>query len=115
MGNLGRDCADGAAVSDLMLFGVLRMPEKMAMENAMSRTQFYMRVQEACARIEADAETISSLRSSLSRKDEEIEGLRAERARLQEIVRLVIAERKNGVPNYDWFVDTVAEIFGERT
>lgn len=40
-------------MSDLMLFGVLRMPYEMAMGNELSRRQFYDRVQEAADRLEA--------------------------------------------------------------
>jgi hypothetical protein len=39
-------------MSDLMLFGVLRMPYEMTMSSEISRRQFYSRVQEAADRIE---------------------------------------------------------------
>jgi hypothetical protein len=39
-------------MSDLMLFGVLRMPYEMAMSGELSRRQFYSRAQEAADRIE---------------------------------------------------------------
>lgn len=40
-------------MSDVMLFGVLRMPYEMAMGNALSRRQFWQRAQEAADRLEA--------------------------------------------------------------
>lgn len=39
-------------MSDLMLYGVLRMPYEMAMASELSRRQFYSRVQEAADRLE---------------------------------------------------------------
>ncbi len=39
-------------MSDVMLFGVLKMPYEMAMADELSRRQFYDRVQEAVARLE---------------------------------------------------------------
>lgn len=39
-------------MSDLMFYGVLRMPYEMAMENELSRRQFYDRAQEAANRVE---------------------------------------------------------------
>lgn len=39
-------------MSDVMLFGVLRMPYEMAMGDELSRRQFYSRVQEAADRLE---------------------------------------------------------------
>jgi len=43
-------------MSDTMLFGVLKMPYEMAMRDEMTRTQFYQRVQELVARVEAQPE-----------------------------------------------------------
>jgi hypothetical protein len=40
-------------MSDVMLFGVLKMPYEMAMESELSRLQFYQRVQQLVARFEA--------------------------------------------------------------
>lgn len=40
-------------MSDVMLFGVLRMPYEMAMSTELSRRQFYARAQEAADRLEA--------------------------------------------------------------
>ena len=43
-------------MSDVMLFGVLRMPYELAMSNELSRMQFHDRAQQAADRIEqADA------------------------------------------------------------
>lgn len=39
-------------MSDIMLYGVLRMPYEMAMSNEISRLQFYQRAQEAADRLE---------------------------------------------------------------
>jgi hypothetical protein len=43
-------------MSDTMLFGVLKMPYEMAMRDEISRIQFYQRVQELVARVEAQPE-----------------------------------------------------------
>lgn len=43
-------------MSDTMLFGVLKMPFEMAMNDEISRRQFYQRVQELVARVEAQPE-----------------------------------------------------------
>jgi hypothetical protein len=39
-------------MSDVMLFGVLKMPYELAMGDEMSRRQFYARVEEAVERLE---------------------------------------------------------------
>ena len=51
-------------MSDLMFFGVLRMPYEMAMEGEISRLQFYNRVQEACYRIERLESELAALRAA---------------------------------------------------
>ena len=43
-------------MSDVMLFGVLKMPYEMAMSSELSRLQFYQRVQQLVARVEAQPE-----------------------------------------------------------
>lgn len=50
-------------MSDVMLYGVLRMPFKMAMSDEMSRYQFYQRVQEAATRLEAAEAELAALKS----------------------------------------------------
>lgn len=50
-------------MSDLMFFGVLRMPYEMAMENELSRRQFYDRAREAADRVEAAERRIAELES----------------------------------------------------
>lgn len=40
-------------MSDVMLFGVLKMPYEMAMSSELSRLQFYQRVLQLVARVEA--------------------------------------------------------------
>ena len=40
-------------MSDVMLFGVLKMPYEMAMASELSRMQFYQRVQQLVALVEA--------------------------------------------------------------
>ena len=47
-------------MSDVMLFGVLKMPYEMAMYSELSRLQFYQRVQQLVARVEAQGEQSSS-------------------------------------------------------
>lgn len=54
-------------MSDVMFFGVLRMPYEMAMANELSRRQFYARAQEAANRVEsltAQVETLQAAPSS---------------------------------------------------
>ena len=43
-------------MSDVMLLGVLKMPYEMAMANDLSRLQFYQRVQQLVAQVEAQPE-----------------------------------------------------------
>ena len=43
-------------MSDVMLFGVLRMPYEMVMDNEMSRRQFYDRAQQAADELERIAD-----------------------------------------------------------
>lgn len=51
-------------MSDVMLFGVLRMPYEMAMEGEISRLQFYNRAQEAADRIERVESELAALRAA---------------------------------------------------
>lgn len=48
-------------MSDLMLYGVLRMPYEMAMGDELSRYQFYQRAQEAATRLEKAESTAAAL------------------------------------------------------
>jgi hypothetical protein len=48
-------------MSDVMLFGVLRMPYDLAMYTELSRAQFYERTQEAADTIEFQAAEIAKL------------------------------------------------------
>ena len=48
-------------MSDVMLFGVLKMPYEMAMSSELSRLQFYQRVQQLVARVEAQPEQEPSI------------------------------------------------------
>lgn len=55
-------------MSDLMLFGVLQMPFDMAMENDLSRRQFYDRAQQAVdelARLRAEVEQLSAEQTNI--------------------------------------------------
>ena len=54
-------------MSDVMLFGVLRMPYEMAMSGEIARRQFYGRAQEAADRIEQIEAENKLLRASLGR------------------------------------------------
>lgn len=51
-------------MSDVMLFGVLRMPYELAMSTELSRKQFYDRAKYAADRIAADADHIGELESN---------------------------------------------------
>lgn len=53
-------------MSDLMLFGVLQMPQKTALANEVSSLQFYARAQEAVKRIKSDAIRIEELENALA-------------------------------------------------
>lgn len=65
-------------MSDVMFYGVLRMPYEMAMEGEISRIQFYGRAQQAAERVErAESE------------------LNAARALLREVVDMVSSEEYN--------------------
>jgi hypothetical protein len=87
-------------MSDLMLYGILRMPYELAMEGDISRLQFYQRAQEAANRLErADAE-IADLRAALvdaDRKNLELTRVNHEQ-RLQE-KRLEQALAAKAVPD----------------
>jgi len=50
-------------MSDVMLYGVLRMPYEMAMSEEYSRRQFYDRAQEALDRLEAAERKIAGMRT----------------------------------------------------
>lgn len=52
-------------MSDAMFYGVLRMPYDLAMSSDMSRRQFYSRVQEALARLEAAEADLARLRMAV--------------------------------------------------
>ena len=52
-------------MSDVMLLGILSMPYEMAMQDELSRMQFYGRAQEAVARILSDAVLIDSLKGQI--------------------------------------------------
>jgi hypothetical protein len=51
-------------MSDLMLYGVLRMPYDLTMANELSRRQFYSRVQEAAGRLEAAEGKLAEIESN---------------------------------------------------
>lgn len=51
-------------MSDVMFYGVLRMPYELAMSDHMSRMQFYNRAQEAANRVEAADKRIAELESA---------------------------------------------------
>jgi len=54
-------------MSDVMLFGVLRMPYEMAMVSELSRLQFHDRAQQACDAIEALQAEREALRADAER------------------------------------------------
>lgn len=53
-------------MSDLMFFGVLRMPYEMAMEGEISRLQFYNRAKEAADRVERAEAELAELRTAVA-------------------------------------------------
>jgi hypothetical protein len=65
-------------MSDLMLFGVLRMPIEMAMSDEMSRLQFYARAQEAANRIEELEAENERLRQSLAKRVVDLDNVQVE-------------------------------------
>ena len=64
-------------MSDLMFYGVLRMPFELAMSDYMSQRQFYDRAQEAADRVEAADKRIAELEA------ENAEQLRIMQGRLE--------------------------------
>lgn len=52
-------------MSDLMLFGVLRMPYDLAMADEISQGQFYQRAQQAADRIEALETELAATKANL--------------------------------------------------
>jgi hypothetical protein len=53
-------------MSDVMFYGVLRMPQHLAMATPLSRGQFYSRAQEAADRVEAAEKRIAELEAQLA-------------------------------------------------
>jgi hypothetical protein len=53
-------------MSDLMFYGVLRMPYEMAMADEICRIQFYGRAQQAADRVQAAEREIAELRAALA-------------------------------------------------
>lgn len=52
-------------MSDVMFYGVLRMPYEMAMEGEISRIQFYGRAQQAADRVERAEAELNAARALL--------------------------------------------------
>lgn len=55
-------------MSDVLFYGVLRMPYDMAMGDEISRLQFYQRVQQAAGRLEAAELEVATLRAELAQR-----------------------------------------------
>lgn len=55
-------------MSDVMFYGILRMPYEMAMNDELSRRQFYSRVQEAATRVEIAEANVEELERSMKGK-----------------------------------------------
>jgi hypothetical protein len=53
-------------MSDVMFYGVLRMPYELAMSDELSRKQFYSRAQEAADRAEVAEKRIAELEAALA-------------------------------------------------
>lgn len=65
-------------MSDVMLFGVLKMPYELAMSTELSRRQFYGRVQELVARFEAEQpaqQQVPHMAVTVNHKQSFVEGL----------------------------------------
>lgn len=71
-------------MSDIMLFGVLRMPYEMAMQDEMSRRQFHSRAQDAADRIEAMQAALDAAEADTRRA---VEAERETCARIAETAR----------------------------
>jgi hypothetical protein len=61
-------------MSDLMFYGVLRMPYELAMSDELSRRQFYSRVQEAASRVEKAEARVAELEATLADARQPVEG-----------------------------------------
>jgi hypothetical protein len=82
-------------MSDVMLFGVLRMPYELAMADEVSRFQFYDRAQEAAQRIEDYEEVLEDHRRLVRELDVLLHGdAAAKQASLCDIVGLLAAKAK---------------------
>jgi len=71
-------------MSDVMLFGVLRMPYDMAMHSELSRKQFYNRAQQAADKIERLTDQLNSMIKGHRKEFERAESLLAENSELTE-------------------------------
>lgn len=74
-------------MSDLMLYGVLRMPFELVVESHIAMHQFYQRAQEAADRLEKAEQETDTLRSQLAAMDALV--LRMQRAADAEFSALV--------------------------
>lgn len=74
-------------MSDLMLFGVLRMPYEMAMSCDLTRRQFYDRAQQVCDELECLRAELAATQYELQIADDLCNGemLRAERAEAEPV------------------------------
>lgn len=71
-------------MSDVMLFGVLRMPLELAMSSELSRLQFWQRAQEAADRIEKLEMEVDALKHDIDRYVEIAADLASDRPSEQE-------------------------------
>lgn len=63
-------------MSDVMFYGILRMPYEMAMNDEMSRFQFYRTVQQAVDRVEALEKELKRTKFAWNMAENEIESLK---------------------------------------
>lgn len=86
-------------MSDLMFYGVLRMPYEMAMGDVMSSMQFYSKAQEAADRVErAEAENVELHAALADAGRKNLELTRVHHERGLQIGRLDVALRRASVP-----------------
>ena len=94
-------------MSDLMLYGVLRMPYDMAMESAISRIQFYGRVQQCADRCEAAEALVAAQIATIDTLTREKLAAETRAAQLSDLLVVSEAEASTTVDRYQWLANRV--------
>lgn len=78
-------------MSDVMFYGILRMPYEMAMNDEMSRFQFYQTVQQAVDRVDALEKELKRTKFAWNMAENEIERLQGH-MKVEAKLRLELAD-----------------------